>query len=420
MALVGEVILSAREAMTDLPQVAAPPVMMSVTQTFATGGNFQTGVTIWAVATAITQFGETIPSNEITANLTAGNAFQFSIGVFPGTTAIRIYYNSGPTTGPSLSGQEFVYEQFNVSPGAATLNVINNFTVQSPPSRNSAYLPDSDGQALSASAIYRYLNQALVWAASKNRGGLPDFGAVGTVNGQPNYVVPGYWKKIDSAWFDGYPLGLLHKNNVFRKQPVTGFSGMLVVFQATNLLMVEAWPQPNRTSGQTTLAIAMGPTDKVANFTSTAGYALGFGMTQIGNEIVNFSAIQGNGIVGLQRGMCGTVATSHVVGESVTELNLMISGFRVPATYSVGQSASTLYLPPGWDDALVSYILYRFRNAEQDEQSAMRHLKEAEAKMSDLSANRIIAGPRQISPYSAIGPEVGQGLGTAFGGVIIP
>ena len=86
----------------------------------------------------------------------------------------------------------------------------------------------------------------------------------------------------------------------------------------------------------------------------------------------------------------------------------------------MGQAASTLYLPPGWDEALISYILYRFRSAEQDEASAKRYLQEATQKMSDLGANRIIAGPRQISPYSAIGPEIGAGLGTAFGGVIIP
>jgi hypothetical protein len=264
------------------------------------------------------------------------------------------------------------------------------------------------------------MKQALDWAAAKNNGGLPDFGAVGTVNGQPIYQMNGYWKKIDSAWFDGYPLGLLQKNNVFRRNPVPGYSGMLVVFQATDRLIVEAWPQPNRTSNQTTLASNIGLTDTVANLTSTANYVLGFGMTQIGTEIVNFAGISGNQLTGLTRGMCGTTPAAQSSGVACTELNLMISGYRVPAGYSVGSAASTFYLPPGWIEALTSYMLYKFRSAEQDEASAQRYLKEAEAKMKDLTSNRIIAGPRQISPYSAIGPEVGAGLGTAFGGVIIP
>jgi hypothetical protein len=264
------------------------------------------------------------------------------------------------------------------------------------------------------------MNEGLRWAASKNRGGLPDFGAVGTSSGQPNYTLPGYWKKIDTAWYDGYPLGLLSKNNVYRRNPVTGYSGMLVVFQATDRLMVEAWPQPSRTSARTTLAIPMTATDNFALLTSTANYVLGFGLTQIGSEIVNFAAKSGNNLTGLQRGMSGTVPSAHSAGEAVTELNLEVSGYRVPSTYSVGSALSTFYLPPGWEDAIRDYILYRFRKAEQDEQGAKSFLQEATQKLSDLSANRIIAGPRQISPYSAIGPEVGAGLGTAFGGVIIP
>jgi hypothetical protein len=106
----------------------------------------------------------------------------------------------------------------------------------------------------------------------------------------------------------------------------------------------------------------------------------------------------------------------------VTELNLMVSGYRVPSStsYFPGQAATPLYLPPGWDEALVNYLLYRFRKAEQDEQGAAANLKEAEGKLSSLGANRIIAGPRQIQPYGGIGPETARGYGGAFGGVIIP
>jgi hypothetical protein len=65
-------------------------------------------------------------------------------------------------------------------------------------------------------------------------------------------------------------------------------------------------------------------------------------------------------------------------------------------------------------------MLYRFRSAEQDDAAAKRYLQEATQKMSDLSANRIIAGPRQITPYGGQGPEIAAGLGSPFGGVIIP
>jgi hypothetical protein len=359
-------------------------------------------------------------SNEVSLTVGVNQTARITFG-FPGSIAItatgmRVYF------GPS-SGAENQYIPFTASQLVGVTSVVlppPGGIVQQPPARSTAYLPDSDGQAIGAYGVYRWLNQALAWAAAKNRGGLPDFGAVGTTNSQPIYNMTGYWKKIDSAWFDGYPLGLLAKNNVFRRNPVPGYSGMCVVFQASDRLILELWPQPNRTSNQTVLVSQMTATDTVANLLSTAGYVLGFGMTQIGSEIVNYAGINGNQLTGLTRGMGGTIPAAWAPSTVCVELNLQIAGYRVPSPYSVGQAATTFYLPPGWDEALVSYILYRFRSAEQDDSAASRYLKEATQKMSDLSANRIIAGPRQISPYSAIGPEVGAGLGSAFGGVIIP
>jgi hypothetical protein len=408
--------------MTDLPPtypqfIPSPGTVNVVT---VAGANMQAG-TYACFFTLTNSWGETAAAGEFTGLVITGpnQAIQINYYGPPGAKTIRCYLTL--PNGPPGTEQQMVEFPAIIAPFVGIANITTTPTIAAqPPVRNTAYLPDSDGQAVSAFAIYRWLNQALGWAAAKNRGGLPDFGAAGTTNGQPNYVMPGYWKKIDSAWFDGYPLGLLAKNNVFRRNPVPGYSGMLIVFQATDRLMVEAWPQPNRTSNVSTLAAPIGATDTTATLVSTAGYVLGFGMTQIGPEIVNYAAIQGNQLLGLTRGMCGTVPTAQQAGAVTTELNLMISGFRVPSTYTVGQSQSTLYLPPGWDEALISYMLYRFRSAEQDDAAAKRYLQEATQKLSDLSANRIIAGPRQISPYSSIGPEVGAGLGTAFGGVIIP
>jgi len=413
MSLVGDLILSARESMTDLPQSLDAPVIgtlapLSVFPSFPAG-------TYYLVATQLNQWGESVGATEASITLSAISNIAVPITCSPAATFIRIYWGTA-------SGAESAYQQYAISGGSGTFTLTNlNPIAQNPPARSTAYMPDTDGSAVGVFALYRWLNQALGWAAAKNHGGLPDFGAVGTIGGQGLYTVPGYWKKIDSAWYDGYPLGLLAKSNVFRRNPVPGYAGMLVVFQASDRLMVECWPQPNRTSNQTTLALSMAITDTVASLTSVANYVLGFGMSQIGAEIVNYSAIDGvnTRLTGLTRGMCGTVPAAWAA-QAVTELNLMIAGYRVPSTYGVGQAASTLYLPPGWDEALVSYILYRFRKAEQDEAGAAANLKEAEAKMKDLSANRIIAGPRQINAYGGIGPETAAGLGSRFGGVLIP
>jgi hypothetical protein len=416
MSLVGELILSFRELATDLPQVMPPPTLVSLAGQTVAGGIFQAG-TYFVVATLLSSFGETAQSLEQTVTLSGGQNSILGVITYPttGVTGARFYVT--PVGG--LAGTELNFQEFDFSNSITNFNITNPATTATPPSRSTAYLPDTDGPALGAYAAYRWLNQALAWAAGKNRGGLPDFGAVGTTNGIGNYVMPGYWKKIDTAWFDGYPLGLLNKNNVFRRQPVPGYSGALTIFQATDRLMVECWPQPNRTSNQTTLASPMAATDTVANLTSTANFVLGFGMASIGTELVYYSAINNNQLTGLLRGMCGTTPAAWPTGASSVELNLMISGYRVPSTYAPGSALSTLYLPPGWDEALTSYMLHRFRKAEQDENGAKTCLQEATQKLSDLSANRIIAGPRQIQPFGTQGPEIAVGLGSPFGGVII-
>lgn len=418
MSLVGEVILGFREQATDLPQLMTNAPVIGVPVVVGSGGNFGTGASpLFIKATVTNAFGESVTSGEQSATITGPNSsIQIQVSSPIAASFIRVYYGSNGT------GSEYVYEQFPFSTNPQTVTIVNSGqTVASPPTRSTIYLPDTDGSALSAFAAFRWMNKGLEWAASKNRGGLPDFGAVGTTNGQPLYVMNGYWKKIDTAWFDGYPQGLLNKSSVFRRQPVPGFSGCLIVHQASDRLIVEMWPQPNRTSAQTTLVSPMGVSDTTATLTSAASYVLGFGKTLIDSEMVEFAAISGNTLTGLTRGMGGTAPAAHLAGATVTELNLEISGFRVPAAnYVPGQSLSTLYLPPGWVDAIVSYMLYLFRSAEQDDKAAQRYLAEATQKMSDLSANRIIAGPRQINPYGSRGPEVAAGMGSVFGGIIIP
>jgi hypothetical protein len=190
--------------------------------------------------------------------------------------------------------------------------------------------------------------------------------------------------------------------------------------EATDRMIVELWPQPSRTSCQTSLATAINAVSTSAQVVSSAGWVLGFGKAQIGSEIVEYQQQNGNTLSGLTRGLVGTQAVSHVAGEAVTELNLEFSGSRMPSGYSVGSSLSTLLCPPGWENPLIRYMLYMFRSAEQDDAAAQRFLNEATAMMGDLRAGRIIAGPRQVQANAGRGAETMAGLGSPFGGVIVP
>lgn len=418
MALVGDVILGFREQATDLPQGQSPPYINSISPIPSSAGGFGPA-TVYLVATTIGPWGETIATVESSIVLTGTlSTILVNLNIFPNSTAVRIYYSI------NVSGSEELYEEFPVTTQAGvqtvSVNVLNVGLNGVPPSRVTAYNPDTDGPAIGAYAAYRWLNQALTWAASKNKGGLPSFGAVNTVVGQPLYIIPGYWKKIDTAWYDGYPLYPARKNDVFRKSPVPGTGAALIVHEATDRLIVEAWPQPGRTSAQTTLTSALTAVSTSAPIASSGGWVLGFGKAMIDQEMVEYSSVSSNTLTNLTRGLAGTTAVAHNSGAPVLELNLEISGMRLPTSYKVGAALSTLQTPPGWENVLMRYMLYCFRSAEQDDAGATRYLKEATDMINDLSANRIILGPRQVSISAGRGAETYPGLGGVFGGVIVP
>lgn len=419
MALVGDVILSFREQATDLPQAYPPPYISSITQLQIPQGQFLPGQAVSMVPTTIGTWGETVANQETTVQIVSpNNALLVQLLTFPDSVAVRLYYTI------NVKGNELLLEEFPVfmSPGTTNPSVvlINQGVNGFPPNRSTAYNPDSDGFAVGAYAAYRWLNQALTWAASKNKGGIPSFGAVGTVVGQPLYVLPGWWKKISNAWYDGFPLYLGRHNDPFRRGPVSGTIGTLIIHEATERLIAEVWPQPGRTSCQTVLTQPMSVYDDTAQIDNSAGWVLGFGKVRIDNEICEYATQHGNVLGGLTRGLAGTKTVSHAAGAPVVELNLEISGFRLPSSYSVGSALSTLLAPPGWENPLARYMLYMFRSAEQDDNGATRFLKEATEMLADLSANRIIAGPRQVQANAGRGAETMAGLGSPFGGVIVP
>jgi hypothetical protein len=391
----------------------------SITQLSIPNGGLPAGQTVNFVVSTIGQWGETVASSENSVLMTApNNALLLQVNSFPNSTAIRVYYDLGG--GP---GQELTYEEYAV-PVTVGVNtfpivVINQGVNGFPPNRSTAYNPDADGMAVGAYAAYRWLNGALSWGATKNNG-IPAAGAFGTVSGQPLYILPGWWRKITNAWYDGYPLYLGRRNDIFRRGNVPGVVGTLVMHEASDRMIVELWPQPSRTSCQTTLVTPMNAASDTALIDNSAGWVLGFGKARIGQEIVEYQSVNNNLLTGLTRGLVGTTAADHNPGEAVVELNLEFSGSRMPSSYGVGAALSTLLCPPGWENALARYMLYTFRSAEQDDQGAQRYLNEATAMMGDLRAGRIIAGPRQIQANAGRGAETMAGLGSPFGGVIVP
>lgn len=425
MALIGDVVISARELIPDMPQVLPAPVIVSAIPVVGDSGG--TGVGTYSFfATFTTPWGETAPSIESTGIIVGpNNTLQIILSLagyqrpFPIVTGTNIY------TGGSVSNEMVKFSYPGITPGVPiTLGLAGNPTYQAPPNRSTAFLADSDGTRMfSAGTLYRWLNEGLRRLALKV-GGIQDYSAVGSTSGQSLYTLVGDWKKIDSIWYDGFPLGLGNQGGFFRRNQIqSSVLASAAISIRTNQVVMEVFYQPIRTAGVSTLSAAMGIADIAAAVTNLTNFQ-SFGppmFALIGNEIVALSAFSGNSLIGLIRGVGGTLPQAWPSGTVVQELNIPILGRRLHTQqYSPGNAANVLPVPIGWESILPTYILSKARTAEQDTQAAASLLKEFDdAGMEMLRANRQIMGPTQVGG-GQYGAETIPGFGTAAGGVVLP
>lgn len=408
--LVGELIQDVREAVTDQPQTL-PASTATAAVVSSPGSTLPTG-SYCCVVTQRNNFGETLYSGETQGLVvTAGSGIQVTSPLQPGAIIVRAYLTL-PGGSPG-SEQQFV--ESPVSPFVISAP-LPGYAI--PPTRNTAYLPDTDGKAISCASIYRWVNRALE-LASQAAGGLLDYSGVGSSMGVPQYISNGLWKKISSMWYDGYPLAADDAGNFFRRNAITASvlaSIACSIFQ--DRMMLEVWPQPARTSAQTTLTSALPVGGNAAACNSTGGFLLTNGFVLIGSEICSYSQNQSNTLLNLIRYLGGTSQASWPIGTAVTELNIFWQGWRMYAPQFVpGNSTLSLPLPVSWNPVLFQYVLGRAKLAEQSVQDFTSLDKKFQEEMAKLNtSNEVHVGPRQLGEPSN-GLEVLPELG---GGWVIP
>lgn len=419
--LVGNIITGARVRINDLPRtIAAPGSILTATAVASPGSTLPTG-TYFVVLTFTNPFGETIASNEVSVVIAANQGIQVNTPVTanfnPGASGIKVYFGLA-------SGQENQWQSSTISP----------FIISSPgnpgvpPTRNTSYYPDADGQRVSAFTIYDWLNKALD-IATNITGGIPDMTCMNTVNTTTMYQLIGTWNKFDHGWWDGYIITLGGRDILFYRNVVPGVVATAVLQQVSNKFIVELQPQPNRSGGVTTSIGAIGINDISIPLTSTAGFLLPFGMALIGNppdptqcEVISFSSISAGVLNGVVRGMGGTVQQAWAGGVQVAEGNLRLSGLRsfVAPNFAPGNSLSTLPVPSGWSMPLEDFIVSRYREATNNIPEANRLMAQFKATIKEsLMGNKLVAGPRQVGLPGAGGLDTypSRGLG---GNIIIP
>jgi hypothetical protein len=393
--LVGDIILASRVRINDLPRTIASPTGSPLTATNVAVASTLQATTYFVVLTYTNQWGETIATNEVSVTLGANQSIQIqtplTANFIPGAAGVKAYF--GLAAGQENQWQSSTVVPFNISaPGNPGV----------PPTRNTSFYPDADGQRVSAYTIYSWLNEALEMA-SKISNGIPDMTGLPTVNGNSSYIIPGLWHKLDHGWWDGYIFTLAGKDSLFYRNVVPGVPSFGVVQQVADRIVIELQPQPNRSGGITTIANAVLATDTSIVLTDVSGFKLPFGMAQLGQnpiEIISFSTLSGTTLGGCIRGLGGSIPAAYAGGGTVyaAEANLRLTGLRVfnSPNYTVGNQSTYLPVPAGWRSALQDYIIAKFREAEGNIQECNRlEQKFTNTILSVLKGNKLVAGPRQ-------------------------
>lgn len=395
--LAGDVIIQARETVPDMPPTLPAPTLVSLTPVVDAPANIPNG-TYFVVITTINQWGESLPSAELSTTLVGpNNAIQVAY-LAPGNIgSFRAYIGTA-------AGQEFICNFIaNAAGNPFTILSLNQGTTGGvpaftavPPLRNTAWIPDADGDFISASAIYRWLNAALKIVA-KATGGFQDYSAVGSVINQPFYVIPANWNAITDIWYDGYWMaggdpGFFFRRNAITSQILSSAHVSMIGQQMT----LEVYPQPARTSITTTVAVNMGATDTSVTLTNGA-FTLPFGFASLGAEVVAYSVINGNTLNNLIRGLGGTPAVGHNAGEPAVECNIAWLGKRQSTVaFTPGQAAVTLPITSAWDQLLIEYISGRAKIVEHDLQSLNAFNADMEKQIKDWAkVNRGVVRRRQ-------------------------
>jgi hypothetical protein len=407
--LIGSVLIEARETIPDMPPSLPAPVATAV-EVAAAGSTLPAG-DYYVEVTQINPWGETLPSTEIGPIVVGANqGIQITAALQVGATGINAYLTQVNGT----SGTESQYVSSATSPFTISTPPV---LAGSPPTRGTAWLPDSNGGFISSGAIYRWLNAGLELIA-RETGGFQDYSALGSTINQPLYQIPGTWNSITSIWYDGYWMQGGNPGYFWRRNTITSqvLSSAHISHNAGRTIL-EVYPQPARTSQTTTLAGSMLSTDTVANLTNCS-FVLPFGFCSIGSEIVAYATINSNQITGLIRGLGGTSILAHSPGETVVECNIAWLGKRQSSQkYAPGQSTTYLPITSGWDQLLVQYIAGRAKIVEHDTQTMQAFSADMERSIKGWAqTNRGVVRNRQVggnhSPIVYYGDQAG--------GLIVP
>jgi hypothetical protein len=392
LATVGDILIGAREIFPDNPAsfIAPPDPTPWFFFILGSDGILPPG-TYYIVFTYYNSSGETTQSVEKSFLIsTLGTHIQVNFTLPTGATGIRAYM--GTTSG--------TYTQYFQSTTAPLYITGLGGVASTPPTNNTCYNPDSDGNVVGVSTVYRWMNDALSKAALA-AGGINDMTGVASVVGQGRYTLLNRWVKFTNMWYDGWLMGFLDNGNFYYHNSETGISWMATMQQVTTRNVFEVSPQANRTSGTAQVSSNVGIADSIINFQNLSGWVLPLGLALLGTppqcEVISYDLLNASSLGSCVRGLGGTIPQSWVSGTPITELNIRLHGSRMPVYYPVGSSMATLDIPYNWEENIKDYMVGMYREAEQEFAEADKKKQQFKAWTLELARqNRQMMGPVQV------------------------
>src|ERR1700688_210309 len=198
--LVGDALMALREQAADVPSALPAPTLSSVTPAPPAS------LAIWFTVTQLTPWGESPASAEIAVTIGAIGATFTLAGICSfAATSLRVYFTLG------VAGGEDRYSEYKIPSGgqgvfslAFTLSGTGTgqgaITPGFAPTRSSAWLPDTDGTALSAAALYRWINEGLDYITGLTDG-IRDITGIPSTAGQAQYQLISNWRKLGSQTY---------------------------------------------------------------------------------------------------------------------------------------------------------------------------------------------------------------------------
>ena len=327
----------------------------------ATAGLFN-GATLFGFITYLTSWGETIPSTEFGPIAITNKALDLSAMVPPfAAVSARLYYGYA-------SGAEFQYITF--TPGVtATVGIATDQPVSGvAPYKSSAYLPDTDGDLVSASDIYRWINAAQV-ALGRLAGGILDETGVAMPAGNAEVAIPGWWLRFQSVWHNGWLTLPEQQNYTWLQSPVQGIPGIVTLWRNGAKQVVGTWPQPSQAPGITLLTAPMGANDNLANVQNSMDFHGTDGVMSGGSFILNSATggfpitpiglnitVKGAGVAGAD--LVTTVAS--YISPNQIQLSAACSTPVAAAVFDITGSGAPGFTAPGMmqiDNEIMSYSI---------------------------------------------------------------